>query len=971
MARLQLLEDVAWDGTPIPGERTHALLRALAEAGHRGLSETALVEEIWGEDVPANPTKALQVVVSRARAATCPEAIERTARGYRLALTTTDVDVWALRPEGLRLAGAGDYAAALPLLERIPDRTDEVTAALLRSVAAVHGVPAALERYESYRSHLADALGVDPSPALRALHEELLARDRPVRSGVRFDADELIGRDADLAALRSLVGSHRVVSIVGAGGLGKTRLAHLMARLAEQPVVHFVELAGVTSPEGVAVEVADALGVREPATGQPLSMRRADLLTRVVDAVGTVPGLLVLDNCEHVVEAVADLVSLLVSRTPALTVLTTTRIPLGLAAERVYQLPELSTEDAVALFVERATSARPGVHLDPDEVRGLVTRLDGLPLAVELAAAKVRAMSVAEIARRLDNRFALLRGGSRDAPERHQTLLAVIDWSWNLLVEEERVALRRLSVFRDGFSLDGATALLGYDAVEVLDSLAQQSLVVVREDGAVRYRLLETVREFGRMQLVDAGDDAEAEKRLRTWATGLAAYGWERLYTPDQVRTMALLRPEEGNLVGVLRGALAARDLPTVAIVFAALSGFWTVEGTHVKVINLAAQVEELLSTEPTPPELVDEVRSGLAVAVANGMIFRGLARGPGLDRLRELGPGEDPRVAPTVHVLLEGGPIGLLEGIDRMQRLGESDDPRVARLALMWLAHGYENDGDLPRARTAAARALALSDDREGPWMRAQLTSQLCGFALHAGDFPAAAAYAEQAMPILAALGAEEDYTQARTVLALVALHSGRYDDADRLFAEVETEEGSQSIFGSALFLLCGRAELMLARGDVDAGLDAYADAVRLMRERGIPGLDLPVGFEPWVMFPQTALVVASARYGRRVEADRVELLGRAREMVGGAGLVDVPILGSAFFGLAAWELCFGDGRPAAELLAYAERFAFSRMLPGFDWEWALDRAGAERVDAARAVLGERRPSELREEIGDLLAQL
>src|SRR4051812_33672452 len=148
--RLVVLDDVTWEGRPVPGERTRALLRALADAGARGAGEATLVEEIWADDVPANPTKALQVVVSRTRSATGPEVVERTDRGYRLGLAEGDVDVWVLRPEGLRRAAVGEYAAALPLLERIePD--DEVVSALLRSVAGVHGVPAALERYETYR----------------------------------------------------------------------------------------------------------------------------------------------------------------------------------------------------------------------------------------------------------------------------------------------------------------------------------------------------------------------------------------------------------------------------------------------------------------------------------------------------------------------------------------------------------------------------------------------------------------------------------------------------------------------------------------------------------------------------------------------------------------------------------------------------------------------------------------------------
>ena len=338
-----MLDEVAWEGREVTGDRAAALLRALVDAGPAGLSKDELVGEVWADGAPANPHKALQVVVSRARSATSAEVIERTRRGYKLSLTPSEVDAWALRPEGLRLAAEGRYADALPLLERAADDDDEVMVALLRALAGVQGVPAALARFEEYRAELADSLGVDPSPQLRALHVELLAADRPVRSGVRYDADRLVGREADVAALRVLVRTHRIVSIIGTGGLGKTRLAHLIARSAEQPVVHVVELAGVTSPEGVAIEVADALGVRESVSGRT-ALRLADLLTRLVDAVGTVPALLVLDNCEHLVEAAADLVSALVTRTPRLTVLTTSRIPLGLPAERTYPLPELPPE---------------------------------------------------------------------------------------------------------------------------------------------------------------------------------------------------------------------------------------------------------------------------------------------------------------------------------------------------------------------------------------------------------------------------------------------------------------------------------------------------------------------------------------------------------------------------------------------------------------------------------------------------
>ncbi|MFD7078344.1 ATP-binding protein, partial [Nocardioides sp. NPDC059952] len=403
MTTLSVLDEVTWAGAPVAGERTRALLRALVDAGPRGASEAALVEEIWGrDDIPANPAKALQVVVSRARTATDAGAIERTPRGYRLGLRAAEVDAWSLRPEALRLAAERHYAEALPLLERLVriESDEDVTEAVLRAVAAVHGVPAALERFEAYRTGLADGLGVDPSPRLRAVHAELLARDRPVRSGLRHDADVLIGREQDAAEVSALLKSSRVVTILGPGGLGKTSLAQVIAHGAEQPVVHFVELVGVTAPEDLVSEVGSALGVRDSVAHRDrlTPEQRADVRSRIAQQLDGAPTLLVLDNCEHIVAAVADLAAFLVATVRDLTVLATSRSPLAIGAERVYPLGRLGTYDGSELFRRRAVAARPGVHLEESRVDEIVTRLDGLPLAIELAAVKVRAMSVDDIA---------------------------------------------------------------------------------------------------------------------------------------------------------------------------------------------------------------------------------------------------------------------------------------------------------------------------------------------------------------------------------------------------------------------------------------------------------------------------------------------------------------------------------------------------------------------------------------------
>ena len=595
---LRLLGEVSWCGAPVHGGRTHALLAALVEAHGRTLGERTLVDEVWGPDqAPANPAKALQVVVSRTRAQTAPGVVELASGGYRLGLPTASVDALALRDDvasataaeargdrtaardaarralagaapasggdgaladlrddarrlraeagsvlGRSLSALGDHREALPLLEEAGVDDEATAVALLRSLAAVHGGPAALDRYTLVRRDLADRLGVDPGPALAAVHAELLAADNPVRSGLRHESTSLVGRDDDIRALRALVRESRVVSILGPGGLGKTRLAHLLGREAEEPVVHFVELVGVASPDDVVGEVGSALGVRDSVSGRRVLTpeQRTDVRARAAQALGAAPTLLILDNCEHVVEAVADLVAFLVAACPRLRVVTTTRAPLAISAERVFPLSQLDDDAASELFGQRARAARPGVALDPTTVLSVVRRLDGLPLAIELAAARVRAMSVEDIDRRLDDRFALLRGGDRTAPDRHQTLLAVIDWSWNLLRDTERRALRWLSTFHDGFSLDGADAVLGHDSLDDVRSLVDQSLLTVLDsDRTVRYRMLETVREFGRLQLVEAGEEEAARDAQLEWACAFALRLGDDLWSPRQVEAVA------------------------------------------------------------------------------------------------------------------------------------------------------------------------------------------------------------------------------------------------------------------------------------------------------------------------------------------------------------------------------------------------------------------------------------------------
>jgi predicted ATPase/DNA-binding SARP family transcriptional activator len=1048
---LSLLDAVRWNGEPVVGERPQALLAALASAG-RVVRADILVEQIWCDDVPANPAKALQVLVSRTRSACAPDAVVRDGDGYRLGLPGSAVDsvrltelaaaarvgferdpATAARQAGEALAlGAGlvatgddvgplaevrrnaardlrtaavalarassrlgDHVEALPGLEAaVAEQSDDegLLLDLLRSVAAVRGAGAALERYEQHRADLRDRLGSDPGADLQRLHAELLALDSPVREGVRYDATALLGRDQDLRRLRALLGTSRVVSLLGPGGLGKTRLAHVLGREASQPVVHFVELVGVTAPDDLVGEVGSALGVRDSVSGRRTltPTQRADVRARIAQQLDQSPSLLILDNCEHLVAAVADLVAFLVATTRTLRVLTTTRAPLAIAAETVYPLGELGTEDGVELFTQRATAARPDVELEAvgnrETVVDIVRRLDGLPLAIELAAAKVRVMGVTDIARRLENRFALLRGGDRSAPDRHQTLLAVIDWSWNLLGEPERYALRWLSTFHDGFTLAGAEAVLGPVALEAVGDLADQSLLSVTEAGGpIRYRMLETVREYGRMQLVDAGEDEDAAAAHRRWAVDLCRRWGPALSGPDQLAAVSAVRAEESNLADVLRQAIARSDPAVLVQVLSALGTYWWMVGDHARVIVLVDAVTSVVDgwrpPDDAPDALADATRVALVITLTNAMIGAGDQGEPVRALLRELGPGEDPRIAATVRVSLAFDPEDLPAFLDQMLELSRSADRHVALAAEQMRSHALENMGDPGGALGAAEHALALVEPSDGPWQAAILHTMVAQLLIQRGDRQGAGLHAREAVPTLEQVGAMDDALQLRSLLVLAAVGSGDLDRAALELDRLSSIDDSEAVFGGQLVVRLGEAELALALGEVDRGLDLYLAATERVRAIRFPGIEA-TGLEPWVMFGDATALAAFAHHGRAEHLPTgAKLFATCRDRLGGVlgvgyPYLDYPVCGLVLFAVGSWGLLRDDlaVTDAVRLLVLADRFAYNRTVPTTAWDRitgpAEERAPGLLASVA-AEYGARRGPDLLEEVRAFVADL
>ncbi|MEU6004002.1 BTAD domain-containing putative transcriptional regulator [Streptomyces sp. NPDC047197] len=1023
---LTLLPRVAYRGQEVTAPRLRALLALLAGDVRTGCSAERLVAGLWPEESPERPGKALQVLVSRARAQLGADVIASTPVGYRLALVEEQVDSSALllhaavsaqraragdHAEALAAAeaglalwegapggdgGTGDPVAALrterapvratlvraqalalarlgrhaeasgPLAVAVAEhpRDEEVLAELLRSEAATAGPSAALTRYEAYRRELREALGTDPGAGLKAVQQELLRGQAPVvRHGVPHEPNPLLGRDEDIAAVEGLLRASRAVTVVGPGGLGKTRLAHAVSRRAEQRVVHFVPLAGLTADQDVAREVATALGAGEGRHGVVSGHGAADPVSGILGVLGPGPALLVLDNCEQVVQGAAALVQALVSSSKELRVLATSRAPLDLTSEAVYALPELGLATSVELFTQRARAARSGVELPPDAVAELCRHLDGLPLAVELAAARVRVLSVPEIARRLGDRFALLRGGARDVPERHRTLHAVVEWSWNLLAQDARAALRTLSVFPGGFRGDAAEQVLGADALLLLEQLAGQSLLTVADTPVgVRFRMLETVREFSAARRAEAGEDDEAVGRFLAWARDFGVARHEVLFGPepsassrprssaeDPVAARERIRAEQDNLALALRHALARADGPTIAALTAVLAALWSTDSNYPRLATLAADTGPPLSHYSPTPEYVEVARSAAVLCTAGLFMNHGPRAVRQLITLRRL-PAATPDTLPRATAVVLGAlPQMRPPDYDVLHLLCADAQPLVAAIAECVATYVWEYEHDIDRALASARRMITALAPVDNPSLRLMGHSRLSELSLRMGQGETAYEHLRAALKTLPRLGGEHDYIGIRSALVLACLQRGEPDEAEYWLRQVEGEPTPQEdTFYSPD--LGSRAEIALTRGLTEAGLGLWRSAVERMPEAGsLHGGD--PWLDPWALQVQAAAVTAHAHAGRLdlVAGPVDRLRQRLRTLLSGPprSPTELPVFGSVLHALGMAGLACGDVF-AVRKIALAERLRAPRE---FQPTMSAARARQAAEDADRAA--------------------
>jgi predicted ATPase/DNA-binding SARP family transcriptional activator len=741
----------------------------------------------------------------------------------------------------LYLGGADNLVAELgPLIAEYPLR-EQLTLLLMRALHRAGRIPEALTAYERARRTLADELGIDPSPPLAAAHLALLrgeALDQPVhvldlaselarapepdpdpsRHKLWAQLTSFVGREEDVRRIGKMLGDGRLISLVGPGGAGKTRLAiESVSRLVDVEIhgggVWLAELAPITDPADVAQVVLAAVGLRDSTIiDRPGEPRGRDATGRLVDFFGDRKCVLVLDNCEHLIDAAAALTDELLAQCPQLRVLTTSREPLGIYGEVLVVIAPLgqpAADDdpesamsfaATQLFADRAADARPSFVVDDVTVGSvveIVRRLDGLPLAIELAAARMRTMPVEQIAARLTDRFRLLTGGSRTALPRHRTLLAVIEWSWDLMTEDERRLARRLAVFVGGITVASAADVcassdLPEDVVEdLLASLVDKSLLQLVPDQN-RYRMLETLREFGLDQMAGVGEVSAIRSAHARHFAALAVHADPQLRTRDQLIWLDVLNVERDNIVAALRFLADDGQANAALDVAMAMNWYWVLMGRHSEAATwtgfaLAASGEryELRSLLGQAMVTINSAAS-LWMGAPDDIKGRMQAMADINTRLDEI---ESPELMHPLVRVLRPVMAMLTDRLDLAAEFIEeamtSNDPWTVAAVRTFRAAMAENEGDTESVRADAQTSLAEFRELAERWGMANCLQLLAPLNTMVGNLPQAAADYREALEQFATLGALEDEALIRLRLAEVLLRQGDIEAARR---EIET---------------------------------------------------------------------------------------------------------------------------------------------------------------------------------------
>lgn len=973
------LVEAVWAGAP-PSDATGALQALVTRSRRLGLTITANAGgyRLDPGDLEVDSVLAQDCLVgARAARAAGDHALAMRRAAQGLALWPADDDGPALGPFGrlftdllsIRVEGAlaardgGPGSVDLldddvidALRDAVGDRpADEpLTALLMQALAARGRESEALAAYGRLRGELAETFGTDPAGIVAQTHLALLRGELAPKSatpapralpsltpGWRRPITSMLGREADVVAVERALSQHALVTLVAVGGAGKTRLAVEVARRATErgEAVHAVELAGVRDPAEILPTLLSSLGAAETASDtESLRDRRVlDPRERMLRAVATLDGLLVLDNCEHLLAAVAEVTAqLLAVAGPDLHILATSRAPLGVAGEAVHPFGTLPDETALALLRARAQAVRPALAWDPVMALELCHRLDNLPLALELAAARLRSMPLEDVVSGAEHRFALLDDAVRGLPDRHRGLWAMVDWSWALLDPASRALLRDLAVVPAPFTADLATMVASpQDVVGVrtgLVQLVEQSLLTLEESGdgrPARYRMLETVREFGQARLAAEGSRDLVMAGLAGWAAHTARVLRDNYFGKGQLDALRATSDDYDTLLAALRWSVDHHGDRDGFAVAAALFTFWTIRGLHLEANTWARQLlhaESPMLRRASWQRLraanaghgvdaadqlpdADDATALATMAVLNGGItndLRVVALAGRLTRWPSFvdDDGLSPRTAElarlasrfsgqdhTVHLLAAG-------------ELISAPDPYLHAVGLLFRASVLENRGDIVKSAADARDAYAFFEaigDHWGMGMAAQTVVR--------SETAAQGSGTDQWLTLAAQhfelVGATQD---ARTLLVFRDMHRA-------LNGSVEAAAGLAATLASPSASAEERVHASMGLAVVAAKEGRWAEAV----ERGDAAVSAARTKQSTAPQSRIMTEVAAALIRIRAGRDAEGMLAVAAH--GALRISDMPVLGSVALGYAELAGSRGEMERSNELWALGMR--------------------------------------------------